>query len=202
MLFLHNKIASRTPGKAGNTGHGPEYHKPPPVDVPHKYRARQAASGQGGGRMPEEAQMQRESTRRQGRGNEVGPGEGAPARMAVRVTAGRKAAGGGDESAARVDASCEQPVKPGRFLTSHQPGTIRAGNEAGKCGRIPGKRVLWRQGMDMKKRILTYLQFSLQGTGVAALGTLNIYEPKAETLIFGGVCIICGLIIAIVNKEA
>lgn len=32
MLFLHNKIASRTPGKAGNTGHGPEYHKPPPVD--------------------------------------------------------------------------------------------------------------------------------------------------------------------------
>ena len=62
--------------------------------------------------------------------------------MAVRVTAGRKAAGGGDESAARVDASCEQPVKPGRFLTSHQPGTIRAGNEAGKCGRIPGKRVL------------------------------------------------------------
>ena len=99
--------------------------------------------------------------------------------MAVCDTAGRKAAGGGDESAARVDASCEQPVKPGRFLTSHQPGAIRAGNEAGKCGRIPGKRVLWRQGMDMKKRILTYLQFSLQGTGVAALGTLNIYEPKA-----------------------
>lgn len=53
-----------------------------------------------------------------------------------------------------------------------------------------------------EKRILTYLQFSLQGTGVAALGTLNIYEPKAETLIFGGVCIICGLIIAIVNKKA
>ena len=45
--------------------------------------------------------------------------------MAVCDTAGRKAAGGGDESAARVDASCEQPVKPGRFLTSHQPGTIR-----------------------------------------------------------------------------
>ena len=186
-----NIITSRTPVKAGNTGHGPEYHTPPPVDVPHKYRARQAVS-----------LWERESTRRQGRGNEVGPGEGAPARMAVCVTAGRKAAGGGDESAARVDASCEQPVKPGRFLTSHQPGAIRAGNEAGKCGRIPGKRVLWRQGMDMKKRILTYLQFSLQGTGVAALGTLNIYEPKAETLIFGGVCIICGLIIAIVNKEA
>lgn len=126
-----NIITSRTPGKAGNTGHGPEYHQPPPVNVPHKYRARQAAS-----------LWERESTRRQGRGNEVGPGEGAPARMAVCDTAGRKAAGGGDESAARVDASCEQPVKPGRFLTSHQPGAIRAGNEAGKCGRIPGKRVL------------------------------------------------------------
>lgn len=131
MLFLHNKITSRTPGKAGNTGHGPEYHKPPPVDVPHKYRARQAASGQGGGRMPEEAQMQRESTRRQGRGNEVGPGEGAPARMAVCDTAGRKAAGGGDESAARVDASCEQPVKPRRFLTSHRPRMTGDGNGTG-----------------------------------------------------------------------
>ena len=131
-IFSTNvKITSRTPGKAGNTGHGPEYHQPPPVNVPHKYRARQAAS-----------LWERESTRRQGRGNEVGPGEGAPARMAVCDTAGRKAAGGGDESAARVDASCEQPVKPRRFLTSHQPGAIRAGNEAGKCGRIPGKRVL------------------------------------------------------------
>lgn len=130
-IFNRNIITSRTPGKAGNTGHGPEYHKPPPVDVPHKYRARQAASGQGGGRMPEEAQMQRESTRRQGRGNEVGPGEGAPARMAVCDTAGRKAAGGGDESAARVDASCEQPVKPRRFLTSHRPRMTGDGNGTG-----------------------------------------------------------------------
>ena len=130
-----------------------------------------------------------------GKGKRGWPGRRGP-RKNGRVRHGRP------KGAARVDASCEQPVKPGRFLTSHQPGTIRAGNEAGKCGRIPGKRVLWRQGMDMKKRILTYLQFSLQGTGVAALGTLNIYEPKAETLIFGGVCIICGLIIAIVNKEA
>lgn len=120
MLFLHNKIASRTPGKAGNTGHGPEYHKPSPVDVPHKYRARQAAS-----------LWERESTRRQGRGNEVGPGEGAPARMAVCDTAGRKAAGGGDESAARVDASCEQPVKPRRFLTSHRPRVTGDGNGTG-----------------------------------------------------------------------
>lgn len=82
--------------------------------------------------MPEEAQMQRESTRRQGRGNEVGPGEGAPARMAVCDTAGRKAAGGGDESAARVDASCEQPVKPRRFLTSHRPRVTGDGNGTGK----------------------------------------------------------------------
>lgn len=52
-----NIITSRTPGKAGNTGHGPEYHQPPPVNVPHKYRARQAAS-----------LWERESTRRQGRG--------------------------------------------------------------------------------------------------------------------------------------
>lgn len=120
-IFSTNvKITSRTPGKAGNTGHGPEYHKPPPVDVPHKYRARQAAS-----------LWERESTRRQGRGNEVGPGEGAPARMAVCDTAGRKAAGGGDESAARVDASCEQPVKPGRFLTSHRPRVTGDGNGTG-----------------------------------------------------------------------
>lgn len=115
-----NIITSRTPGKAGNTGHGPEYHQPPPVNVPHKYRARQAAS-----------LWERESTRRQGRGNEVGPGEGAPARMAVCDTAGRKAAGGGDESAARVDASCEQPVKPRRFLTSHRPRVTGDGNGTG-----------------------------------------------------------------------
>lgn len=54
----------------------------------------------------------------------------------------------------------------------------------------------------MKKRILDYLQLSLQGTGIAALGTLNIFEPKQETLIFGGICILCGLIIAVFNKEA
>lgn len=173
MLFLYNKIASRTPGKVGNTGHGPEYHKPPPVDVLHKYRARQAAS-----------LWERESTRRQGRGNEVGPGEGAPARMAVRVTAGRKAAGGGDESAARVDASCEQPVKPGRFLTSHQPGAIRAGNEAGKCGRIPGKRVLWRHGMDMKKDLLAYLAGLCQAASAALMASAVIMpEARVESML-------------------
>ena len=173
MLFLHNKIASRTPGKAGNTGHGPEYHKPPPVGVPHKYRARQAAS-----------LWERESTRRQGRGNEVGPGEGAPARMAVCDTAGRKAAGGGDESAARVDASCEQPVKPRRFLTSHQPGAIRAGNEAGKCGRIPGKRVLWRHGMDMKKDLLAYLAGLCQAASAALMASAVIMpEARVESML-------------------
>lgn len=67
-IFSTNvKITSRTPGKAGNTGHGPEYHQPPPVNVPHKYRARQAAS-----------LWERESTRRQGRGNEVAREKGPP----------------------------------------------------------------------------------------------------------------------------
>lgn len=55
---------------------------------------------------------------------------------------------------------------------------------------------------NVKKRVLDYLQLTLQGTGLAALGTLNIFEPKAETLIFGGVCALGGLLIAIFNKEA
>lgn len=37
--------------------------------------------------------------------------EGAPAQMALCESVGRKAAGGGDENAARVDAMNEQPVK-------------------------------------------------------------------------------------------
>lgn len=37
----------------------------------------------------------------------------------------------------------------------------------------------------MKKRILDYLQLSLQGTGIASLGTLSIVEPKFETVLFG-----------------
>ncbi|MBQ7456662.1 MAG: hypothetical protein IJS54_03535 [Desulfovibrio sp.] len=61
---------------------------------------------------------------------------------------------------------------------------------------------LWLYEEGMKKRILDYLQLSLQGTGLTALGTLNIFEPKLETLIFGGACVLCGLIIAISNKEA
>ena len=53
----------------------------------------------------------------------------------------------------------------------------------------------------MIKRILNYIQLSLQGVGVAALGTLNIYEPKKETLIFGGLSLLGGLLIAALNKE-
>ena len=49
---------------------------------------------------------------REGDATARGPKEGAPAQMALRNRVGRKAAGGGDESAARVDASYEQPVKP------------------------------------------------------------------------------------------
>lgn len=47
--------------------------------------------------------------------------EGVPARMALCWSAGRKAAGGGDESAARVDARLEQPVKQGKtnFVPDH-----------------------------------------------------------------------------------
>lgn len=52
----------------------------------------------------------------------------------------------------------------------------------------------------MKKRILDYLQLSLQGTGIATLGTLSIFEPKLETVLFGGMCLIGGLLIAIRNK--
>lgn len=55
----------------------------------------------------------------------------------------------------------------------------------------------WRK---YEKRILDYLQLSLQGTGIAALGTLSIFEPKFETVIFGEMCLIGGLLIAIKNK--
>lgn len=47
--------------------------------------------------------------------------KGFPARMALCESAGRKAAGGGDESAARVDARIEQPVKQSREFRSSQP---------------------------------------------------------------------------------
>ena len=43
--------------------------------------------------------------------------EGAPAQMALCESVGRKAAGGGDESAARVDAMNEQPVKQRNFVS-------------------------------------------------------------------------------------
>lgn len=53
----------------------------------------------------------------------------------------------------------------------------------------------------MKKRILNYMQLTLQGIGIASLGTLNIFEPKLETIILGCGCIILGLITSMVNKE-
>ena len=46
--------------------------------------------------------------------------EGAPAQMALCESVGRKAAGGGDESAAWVDAGNEQPVKHGNFVSDRQ----------------------------------------------------------------------------------
>lgn len=52
----------------------------------------------------------------------------------------------------------------------------------------------------MKKRVLDYLQLALQGTGIASLGTLSIFEPKIETVIYGCMCLALGLIIAILNK--
>lgn len=52
----------------------------------------------------------------------------------------------------------------------------------------------------MKKQIFDYVQLSLQGTGMAALGTLSIFEPRLETVLFGGICILLGLGVAFVNK--
>lgn len=54
----------------------------------------------------------------------------------------------------------------------------------------------------MKKRVLDYLQLSLQGVGIASLGTLSIFEPKLETMLFGGMCMLLGLVIALFNKGA
>lgn len=53
----------------------------------------------------------------------------------------------------------------------------------------------------MKKRILDYLQLSLQGVGIASLGTLSIFEPKPETMLFGGMCLLLGLGIAMIKRS-
>lgn len=53
----------------------------------------------------------------------------------------------------------------------------------------------------MKKRILDYLQLSLQGIGIASLGTLNIFQPKVETLVLGVGSLFFGLLITIFNKD-
>lgn len=52
----------------------------------------------------------------------------------------------------------------------------------------------------MKKRILDYIQLTLQGIGIASLGTLNIFEPKMETIILGCGSMLIGLMVTIVNK--
>ena len=51
------------------------------------------------------------------------------------------------------------------------------------------------------KRVVKYIQLSPQGVGIAALGTLNIHEPKPETLISGGLSLLGGLLILVLNKE-
>ncbi len=62
-------------------------------------------------------------------------------------------------------------------------------------------RMFGVRGVEMIKRILNYIQLSLQGVGIAALGTLNIYEPRTETLIFGGLSLLGGLLVAALNKR-
>lgn len=53
----------------------------------------------------------------------------------------------------------------------------------------------------MKKRILDYIQFSLQGVAIASLGTLSIFEPKLETMLYGGMCLLLGLGITIIKRS-
>lgn len=53
----------------------------------------------------------------------------------------------------------------------------------------------------MKKRILDYMQLAMQGIGIASLGTLNIFDPKPETVVLGSVSLCMGLLIAVFNKE-
>ena len=52
----------------------------------------------------------------------------------------------------------------------------------------------------MRKRVLGYLQLSLQGIGIASLGTMNVFEPRPEVLLLGGTSLILGLIIACIYK--
>lgn len=62
------------------------------------------------------------------------------------------------------------------------------------------RKVIHGQAENVKKRILDYLQLTLQGTGIASLGTLSIFEPKFETVLYGGMCLLMGLIIAAINR--
>lgn len=53
----------------------------------------------------------------------------------------------------------------------------------------------------MRKRILDYTQLSMQGIGIASLGTLNIFEPKMETLLLGVGSLVIGLAIATIKRS-
>ena len=53
----------------------------------------------------------------------------------------------------------------------------------------------------MKKRILDYMQLTFQGIGIASLGTLNIFEPKFETLLLGVGSLAFGVIVAVINRK-
>lgn len=44
------------------------------------------------------------------------------------------------------------------------------------------------------------MQLSMQGIGIASLGTMNIFEPRAEILILGVSSLVIGLIMAVINK--
>lgn len=44
------------------------------------------------------------------------------------------------------------------------------------------------------------MQLSMQGIGIASLGTLSIFEQKIETLIYGIGSLIIGLAITYINR--
>lgn len=75
---------------------------------------------------------ERSSGRRKNQKRKLARQEGAPAKMALYESAGRKAAGDGDESAARVDARNEQPVNLRAIpnFVSDQSPILAAGTEA------------------------------------------------------------------------
>lgn len=118
LLSKNNKLSSRRTGRPGGGEQAPRGGVPQAAG-----RFDLTSTGCRIAASPRE----RESTRSTGkrastdRGPALFGAEGALARMARQNRAGRKAAGGGDESAARVDDRKDQPVKRRnewfRFLT-------------------------------------------------------------------------------------